>query len=485
MKFFTLSLFTCLFLLTCHFSVAQNNVWSLQRCLQYAKDHNLDIQQQQLQTESAQISYKQSRFSQLPQINSSASLGKNFGRSIDPTTNQFVSNNLTSSGVGLNAGVTLFNFFKLKNTIKANKLEYRSDKAIIKKMVQDLSLNITDAYLQILLANEQVKISKKQIRLTLHQLKETHQKVVAGILSIGEEANLKAQLAKDSATLVNNQSLTNESILQMKAFLNLNFNEPFIPEKPSLKQLSLLSLSAITPEKIYYKALQLRPGILADSLQIEASQKTLAATKANLYPTLSLGVQIGTNYSSTYQRPVGSIEEFIPETPIGTVEMNGDDYIVKSLPKKVPKTVYKAPQVGTQFKNNLRENVALSLSIPIFNGLQVKTGIRMAQINLQTQHLRLKQDKLKLKQSIYETYAQAKTALKGYKAAQKALKAIRKSFTYAQKRYEVGHINSVEYLMAQNEWFKAKMDLVGKRYIYIFKMKVLAFYQTLHLFMRP
>src|SRR5699024_7109426 len=144
--------------------------------------------------------------------------------------------------------------------------------------------------------------------------------------------------------------------------------------------------------------------------ELHLRKKTLAATKAGLYPTLSLGVQVGTNYSSTFQRPVGAKEEVIPKTPIGTVTLNGNNYIVKSLPDKVDQTIYDIPAAGTQFKDNLRENVALSLNIPLFNGLQTQTQIKKARIEVKKQRLQLKQDRMALKQDIVRTYTQALAA---------------------------------------------------------------------------
>src|SRR5699024_10555924 len=175
-------------------------------------------------------------------------------------------------------------------------------------------------------------------------------------MSIGEEAHLQAQLAKDSATLIGNQSELKETVLQIKSLLNLDLETPFLPDESNIIQSVFPDLSATTPEEIYHQALHRQPAIVADSFQIASFQKTLAATKAGLYPTLSLGVQVGTNYSSTFQRPVGSKEEVIPKAPIGTVTLNGNNYIVKSLPDKVDQTIYDIPAAGTQFKDNLREN---------------------------------------------------------------------------------------------------------------------------------
>src|SRR5699024_912470 len=206
-------------------------------------------------------------------LSGSANLGKNFRRNISTTNNKCVSNNLTSFGIGVNAQVTLFSFFKLRNTIDAAQFTYRANNMIIKKMVHDLSLNITNAYLQILLAGEQVKISKKQVHLTKSQLKETRQKVMAGVLSVGEKAQLQAQLAKDSANLIQNQSELKETVLQIKSLLNLDLATPFLPEESTIKHNVFPDLSTISPEEIYRQALHRQPAVVADSFRIASSQK--------------------------------------------------------------------------------------------------------------------------------------------------------------------------------------------------------------------
>src|SRR5690625_3764640 len=429
---------------------AQSNIWSLQRCLEYAKEHNIQIQQQQLEKNRAKIGLKQSRLSQLPQINGSANYGKNFGRSIDPTTNQFVGNNLTSAGAGLNASVTLFNFSQIRNTIKANKLNYKAGNKALEKMVNDLYLNIANAYLQILLAEEQVKISEKQVALTQNQLSNTVKQVKAGVLPESNEADLQAQLARDTAQLVDNQIQVKNNILQMKVLLNLDFRTEFTPQKPELENIPLLNLNLYSPEDIYLTATQQQPEILADSLQLLSSQKLLAASKARLYPSLSLGAQVGTNYSSSYRRPNGETTVHVPPSPIGNVTINGNEYVVKSFPEDVSTPKYEDPSLPTQLNDNLRENIGLNLSIPIFTGWQTKTQIKNAELDLQNQKLNLKDALLTLKQDIYTAYFQAEAALKSYNAAKVTLKATQKSFFYAKKRYEVGIINSLEYLTSQN-----------------------------------
>ncbi len=472
-------LFIALFVFSA--SSAQDSVWTLQRCLEYARTHNIQIKQQILQKQQAAVNLNQSRLSQLPNVNGSVNYGKNFGRSIDPTTNQFVGNQLSSAGVDVSAGVTLFNFFQIRNSIRAGKYQYQANDALLEKLVNDISLNVANAYLQILLAEEQVKVSRQQVALTSNQLENTTKQVEAGTLPESNEADMQAQLARDSATLITNINQVKSTILQIKVLLNLDFNTPFIPQKPDLEHIPLLNIASLSPESIYQHAIRQQPLVIADSLNILASESLLKATRARLYPSLSIGGSLGTNYSSSYQRPAGEYTIQVPPSPIGSVTVGGSDYVVKSLPQEVTQPKYEDPKFNTQLGDNLRENIGLNLSIPLFSGWQTRAQVRSAKIDLQNQKLVRENDLLTLKQNVYTAYIDARAALENYNAAQRTLESTQKAFFYAQKRYEVGIINSLEYLTSQNDLFNAQTDLISKHYDYIFKMKVLEFYKNLRI----
>jgi outer membrane protein len=462
-------------------SLQAQEVWSLQRCIEYARTHNIQIKQQELQARLQALTLHQSRLSQFPSVNASSGYGYRFGRSIDPTSNQFVSTQLSSANLNLNAGVTLFSWFQIRNTIAANRYASEAGKAILKKLQNDISLNVANAYLQILLSEEQLKVSAQQIVLTQHQLDNTVKQVEAGALPASNEADLEAQLARDSATYISNKNNVTTSVLQMKALLNLDFQTSFVPEKPEMARIPVLDIAMNTPEDIYRSALANQPIVLSDSLQVLSSRKQLAASKGALYPSLSLGAGLGTNYSSTYQIPMGTDIIHVPPSPLGSVTVDGKDYVVQSLGQDLPNTRYGKPAFGKQLNNNLGENLALSLNIPLFNGWQTRAQVKRAEINLENQKLVQQQDLLTLKQDIYQAYADARAALENYTAAQKTLQSSQTAFYYSEQRYEVGLINSLEYLTSQNNLFQAQTDLIVKHYDYIFKMKVLEFYKNLHI----
>lgn len=456
-------------------------VWSLQRCIEYARSHNIQISQQQLQRRLAELQLQQSRLSQLPTLNANSGYGFRFGRSIDPTSNQFTSTQLSSATANVSAGVDLFSWFQKRYTIQADRYHSEAAEAVLRKMENDISLNVANAYLQILLAKEQAEVTAQQVSLTQHQLDNTIKQVLAGALPESNQADLEAQLARDSATYITNKNNVTTAVLQMKALLNLEFGTAFVAEQPDLAKIPVLNISGLSPEAIYEAALHNQPQVLADSLEILAAEKEVSASKAALYPSLSMAAGLGTNYSSSYQIPMGTETVTLPAAPLGTVNIDGKDYTVNSLPQDYTSVKYGKPAFGKQLNNNLGENLALNLSIPLFNGWQRRTQVKRSAIQLESQKLTQQQDLLTLKQDIYQAYNDARAALENYHAAEKTLASSKTAFYYAEQRYQVGLINSLEYLTSQNNLFGAQTDLISSHYDYIFKMKVLEFYKNLNI----
>lgn len=463
-------------------SARAQDSWSLQRCVEYARDHNIQIKQQELQARLSRLTLQQSKLSQIPSLNGSGSYGFNFGRSVDPTSYEFTNTQFNSLNLGLNSNVTLFNWFQKRNTIEANKYAAYAQDATLKKMVNDISLNVATAFLQILQAQEQLKVSEEQVKLTTHQLDNTIKQVDAGALPESNRADLEAQLARDSSDLIVARNSVTSTILQMKALLNLDFETSFVPEVPeNIDNIPVIDLMSTGPQQIYELALTNQPQLLADSFQVQSSRKQLAATKAGLYPSISLYAGLSTNYASTYQRLVGQQSIVVPPYPIGNVTVNDKDYTVNSLESQQLIPVYQKPSFGGQINDNLNENIGISLNIPLFNGWQARSAVRRAQIDLENQQLVREQDQLQLKQDVYQAFADAKAALEKFHASQKTLASSQTAFFYASKRYDLGLINSVDYLTSQNNLYKAQTDLLSSHYEYIFKSKVLEFYRDLQI----
>lgn len=456
-------------------AVAQDT-WSLQRCVDYALANNISVKQQDVQKRLADLTLKQSQMSQLPNLNGAAGGGLNFGRNADPATYAFVTKSYFASDLTLNMDVSIFNWFSKRNTIAANKLEAQANGFLMEKARNDLGFNVANAFLQILLYKEQVKVNEVQVKLTLNSLENTKKLVQAGSVPESNQADLEASLAQDSTNLVTAQNNEILSVLQMKALLNLGFDIPFQPEVPAnISSLPLPRMDEVAPEMVYSAALATYPLIKTDELRIQSAKKSLAAAKGALYPTLSFSAGMGTQYSENYsERDFSNIKGPFVDT-LGTVKVGGSDYDVLGRPRYDVGS--RTIPFSTQLSNNFYQNVGLRLRIPILNAWQQRTAVNRAKLDVYNKELTRDLDNQKLRQDIYTAHANAIAAIQKYSASSVGVTSAQKSFDFATKRYNLGLLNTIDYITIQTKLFKAQIDKVSAQYDYIFKMKLLEFYR--------
>ena len=475
MRFFYLLLISSAILVS-PAGFAQNNtsdVWTLERCVQYAVTHNISIRQNVLNERLAALTLKQSQLSQLPNLNIGPSYGRSYGRSVDPTTNQFVKGSYDFLSLGGNADVLLFGWFQRRNTIRKNDLSHQASIADLDQLKDDVSLNVATGYLRALLAKEQIVVNEKQVALSQQQLMQTQKFAAAGRVPELDVAQLTSQVATDSANLITAIADYTASLLDLKALLNLEFEAPFNVQAPDVEISDANTLMANTPESIYAVAAGHFGSIKSSQLKLAASEKGVKAAKGLLYPQLTIGAQLGSNFATTYKdygTPVitGSV-------PSGSfVDVNGTRYLTYEPTFSLPVT--RTTPLGTQLDNNLRHTYSLNLSIPIFNAWQAQYSVRQARIDMQTQELNKYQAELTLKQNIYKAYNDARNSLQKFYAAQRAADAADRALNFAQKRYDIGMTNTIEYLTTQNNQYKAAASLSSAKYDLIFRLKVIDYY---------
>ncbi len=453
---------------------AQDNEsqWSLQRCVHYAIDHNISIKQDSLNARLARYTLMQSQLSQIPTVNVSTSYGKSFGRSINPTTNQFVEGDYNSLSASGSANAVLFSGFQVRNSIARNKYSLEAALADLEQLKDDISLNVANSYLVALLALEQIKISKNQVAVSKAQLDQTKAFAEAGRLPELNVAQLESQLATDSSNLINSLSAYNADILDLKALLNLDFATPFsivVPEGEVGEQLSVASME---PEVIFEKARMHFGAIKGSKLRVSAAEKGLAAARGGLSPQLSVGYQLGTNYASSYQSYTYKANG-LQLAGVAVDSQNNKYYNVYQ-----PSFATTATDVpfSTQFDNNLRHSVFVNLNVPIFNGWQVQYNIRQSKINLASQRLNEYNAELTLRQNVYKAENNAVNSVQKFNAAKRAEAAAARALDFAKKRYDLGLTSTVDLLVTQNAQFNAASNLVIAKYDLIFKMKVIDYY---------
>lgn len=468
---------TCLIIIasvTALSAKAQDSLWTLEQSVQYAVAHNLDIKQSVLNERLAQLQVSQSQFSVLPNVSVSSNVGRSYGRSIDPTTNQFNNSGYTFFGLNGNVDVLLFGWFQKWNQISQSKFLSKAAASDVDQLKDDISLNVATAFLRILLAKEQIRISESQLEFSLKQKEQTEYFVNAGRSPELDLAQMQAQVATDSSSYFTALTSYQQAILDMKAIMNFEISAPFEAIAPDVKNIPFTEISAHSPEEVYAEAKDHFGSIRGSRFRIEASRKNLAATRGNLYPQLALSGQFGTNYASTQKEIIRGTERLTGYSPNGDIVYVGTDALNINSPVFGYDT--RTTPFGNQFSDNFRQTVALSVSVPLFSGWTTRTNISRAKVDVQSKEIDMEKVKLKLKQDVYKAYFDAKAAIQKYYAASRADEASDRAYNYAQKRYELGLMNALELLTTQNNSFKAKSEALSAKYDLLFKLKVIDYY---------
>jgi len=453
-------------------AVAQETSWTLERTIQYAQDHNLDIKQNVLNERLAALQLEQSRLSQIPNASVNTNVGRSYGRSVDPTTNLFINQGYSFFGLNGSVDVLLFGWFQKRNTISQNSLLNKAATADLDQLKDDVSLNVATAFLRILMAREQINIQTGQLQYSNKQREQTAAFVQAGRSPDLDLAQMEAQVATDSSAYYTAVSNYQQAILDIKAILNFEIAAPFEAVAPDVEKVELGDIAALNPEDIFLQAQDHFGSIRGGQLKLDAARKGLNANRSALYPQLSMSGQFGTNYASTLKE--------INSASITGAAPNGDFITVGSDVIQVLSPTYtyttRTMPFGDQFSNNFRHTYALNLSVPIFNSWNTRTSISRSKIDVLSKGYTLEQARLKLKQDIYKAYYDAKVAVQKYYASRKADEASGRAYSYAQQRYELGLMNAVELLTTQNTALKAKSEALSAKYDMVFKLKVIDYY---------
>lgn len=460
----------CLLSFPSLFAQPENKSWSLEQCIEYALENNIQLKQSELNLELAELNLLQSKASLLPGLNAGASHNYNFGQRIDPFTNQFATDRVLSQNFYFTSGITLFNGMQQYNTIKQNQFALGAGKFDLDKYKDDLSLNIASAYLTILFNKEASDIAERQLEISKLQEKQTQKLVDAGTLAKGNLLDVKAQLAAEELNLVNAQNQLSLAYLKLKQLLNWSSSEEFEIVDPFIELPQNATLNG-TPGQIYDAALSRQPGIKSAELKVQSASKGIALSRGNLAPIISFNASIGTGYSGASKELVGipSVTGYYWD---GSTTTAGDSVLAPMYD-----TPLQTKAFTDQWSDNFNRTIGFNVTIPIFNKLQTKTAIERAKINFQNAEYTLASEKLQLDQIIQQAYADAQAALKRHQASKNSLAAMQEAFKYAQQRFDVGMMNAVEFNDSKNKLMKAESDLLQAKYDFVFKTKILDFYQ--------
>ncbi len=451
--------------------------WSLKRAVEFGIQNNISIKQQELLVQSTASSYSASKESRMPIVNGTASEIFRTGRSTDPFTNQLVTQQVFSNNFGINAQVTLFNGFQQTNIIKQNEMNYKANQLDVEQTKRNISLNIANAYLQVLLSNELLEAAKAQLNVDSSQIERTEKLLKAGTVAEAQIITLRAQLASDQVAVITAQNQVSFSKLQLMQFMNMPLVENFQVEKISIETITNDNLGK-SPNEIYQIAEKNQFSIQSADLRTKSSRISIDIAKGAKMPTLTLSAGINTFFSSAAPSQRFVIGEGFTTTQsvIGFTDAT----------LTTPVTVYRASPNFTQQDNlflnqldfNLGSSVSLNLTIPIYTAGRVKNSIKQARITEQNNDFISQNTKIQLRQTIEQSYNDMKAAASSFEARKSQVESLENAFKVTQTRFNVGATNSVDYNLAKINVDRAKTDLIRSKYEYVFRIKVLDFYQN-------
>jgi outer membrane protein len=423
--------------------------WTLEQCIRYAYDNNIQLKQQNLQVTAAENNLLQSKLNVLPNLNTSANFNSSKGKTLDNNTFTIIDGATVNSLSGsINSSVSLFKGFQKKNTIDQNGFLLQVQSANLEKLKNDLSLNIALYYLQIIHAQEQLGVALSQLESTGIQVERTASLVEAGSIAEGSLFDIQSQAAREELQVVMARNTLDIAKLNLAQLLDLESGKDFQIVVPDFSGMNIEELGKSVDE-VFAVAETILPQVKSAEYQTKSAEKALAVARSLRSPGITLSGGYNTRYSSS--ATLTTKDEF------GNV-------------------VHMAYPMWDQLKDGINSSISLGLSIPIFNGWQAGNNIKNAKLNLQNYQYDMQAAKNDLYKEIQQAHADALSSLKKYMSSAKAVTSMEEAFKYAEQRYEVGLMNFVEYSTAKTNFTIAQSELLQAKFEYIFKIKVLDFY---------
>jgi outer membrane protein len=455
MKKYLILIFTGL-LLSQGLIFSQQKVWTLDECVYYAIDNNIQIKQQVVQTKYQKNSLELSKYRLLPTLSGSASQNYSWGRSLDQTTYRYTEDQrVLSNNFYLGGSMNIFSGLQNYNTIKKYEYQLLAGEQDLQNIKENIMLTVALNYLQVLLNKELVSATSDQLQITLQQIEKTKKLVEGGSLARGNLLQIESQAAQEEVQLINVKNQLDLSYLDITQLLELKTPVGFEVVVPPIS----VDTNAVIPETvedIYAIALGARPNIKSSELMLTASEYDLKVAKGGRSPRITMNHSYSTGYSDVRQKILG-------------LDPNDGSIMYGDYP------------FNEQFKDNRNLALGFTLSIPILNGWQINKNIANSRLARENSQYTLDGTKKQLYKNIQQAYADAIAALKKFTASKKAVTSMEESFRYTEQKFNVGLVTPVDYNAEKSKLLQAQSELAQSKYQYIFKTKVLDFYRGIPL----
>jgi outer membrane protein len=438
----------------------------LMECINEAWEKNLQLAQSGIQVDLGKIDYTQSKASFLPSINGNVSHTYNFGRRIDPFTNQFAESRVLSQNGSVSSNWNLFSGLSTINTYKANKSALESAKDAYNQQKNDIALQVSNAFLQAILADELTVVSENQLQISKNQLQRVQSFSEAGRAALNEVLQAEAQVAIDEASVTRNRNASKSAYLTLGQLMGRPNGESLQLQSPNFQE-NDLKPQLLKTDQVYQSALQWHYGNKSAEENLLSANYLSKASKGRMLPSLGFFAGLGSGFSELSRRQIGStlVNQYIGE-------VNGTPLFID-----VQSPIFEQTPFRDQMSQNLNRTFGFSLSIPIFNALQSRAAYQRAKVNYDSAKIRLQTTQFQLRREIEQAYLDAQSAYEQYLSSKKSKDAQEALFEVITQRYESGVSNSFEYNQSKSQFDNANSNFLQAKYQLIFRLKVLDFYQ--------
>lgn len=409
-----------------------SKTWTLQECLDYAYQNNIQVRQSRNNQLSGIEDTKQAKAALFPSLVASTTQSYT-----NYPSSEVTDNNSYTGTYGITAGMTIFEGGKLRTEVKRQKVQNQMDALSVEESVNDIRIAIVQAYMQCLYAADAVRINRSTAEASKAQRDRAEEMLRAGSISRVDFAQLQSQYSSDEYQVVVDSSTLDNYKLQLKQLLELDIMEEMNPAVPGVKEENVLK--ALPPKnEVYETALKVMPQIRRGELGIEAAKLEEKSARAGFFPSISLSASVGTGH------------------------MSNNDF-----------------ESGSQIWNRFNENVGLTLNIPIFSNRKNRTAVNKAKIALNDSYLEWTSLQKELLRNVESAYLDAVSAQAQYLSAREKEKYARESYELTSEQFRVGVKNTVELITAQNEYSAAQQQVLQAKYLTLLSIELLNIYQGL------
>lgn len=453
--------------------MAAQQPWTLQQCLERARERNLDVRNAMLDAELADQAHEQAYWSFLPNLNGAATHGYNWGKTIDLYTNTFATDRVRTNNFYLSSDVLLFQGGRKHNELKQAALnEQAADKAL-DAMRDDISTAVVRAYLDLVGMQEQVRAAEIQANATREQSATTQALFDAGRVARGELLDMQAQLAQEEYNVENLRIQAEKAKLTLAQLMFLETAEMagFNVAIPSIGELAITEPTASVQE-VMAKVVATNPAYAAAELNALSADRGVSIARSGLLPRLSFNASLGTGYSGRNFEAIGD------PVPNGSILIGatgaGEPVYAPSFSQDT-----RVKSFSQQLDDNLNESIGFTLNIPIFNNMDNRLAVDRQRVAYEQAKNNLNKQRNALQVDVQNALTAQRGAYRQYISAKLAMDAADESVRMATERFAQHAITATDLNVAKARLRESTAQLINAKYSYLMAEKALDILQGL------